>query len=102
MSSQLGNKAPESTKMSLRYYAQHGKSNAPKVKIISLAESVHELHTGHPMSNSSQLTAQGVFNDCVVTIESEANKFMLLLICIVKWRGEKGTHIHKTTRSLPQ
>lgn len=86
--------------MSLRYYSQHGKPNAQKVKMTSLAQFAPELYTGEPTPNSSQLTAQVLFDDYAVTIESETNKFMLRLLCIVSWRGEKGTCTHKT--SLPQ
>lgn len=100
--SQLGKIAPQSTKMSLRYYSQHGKPNAQKVKATSLGQSLHELHTGEPTPNSSQLTVQGLFDDYVVTIESEANKFMPNLLCIVSWREKRGTHTHNTTPSLPQ
>lgn len=66
--------------------------------MTSLAQFAPELYTGEPTHNLSQLTAQVLFDDYAVTIESEANKFMLPLLCIVSWRGEKWTCTHKMSR----
>lgn len=62
--------------MSLTYYSQCGKPDVKKVQMTSLAKwCVHKKHT----PNSSQITAQSLFDDCTVTIKSETNTFMLLL-----------------------
>lgn len=81
--------ALQSTKMSLKYYSQHSKPNTQKVKMTSLAQSVHVLHAGGPILNLSQITVQYLFEDYIVTTESKTIIYLLHVLCTENWRGEK-------------